>query len=184
MGFLTLTSLHRLGLALLQIKPVQGGHRLALFAGRLAVLAMVVALGYGDLGSDSGRRRFRPRTVWGLDGAARRTGIPRALAPVRILTAPLRTTSIESWATAVLVMLAAIGAHLVWVLSLTPPFEEEAALATEERAALIAAVRTGRRCSRRTQVNRNRLGWLRCARTVRDRWHWRGRTRWPVSGAR
>ncbi|MGE3618131.1 MAG: putative ABC exporter domain-containing protein, partial [Gemmatimonadales bacterium] len=160
-GFLTLTSLHRLGLALVQVKPVVGGRRVALFAGRLAALTMVVALGYGiwEVAQAAGdldlRTRFRELVAL-LDGPVLR----RALAPVRILTAPLRATSIEGWATAVAVMLAAIGAHLAWVFSLTPPFEEEAALATEERAALMAAVRAGRGMPGRARVNRNRLSWL------------------------
>jgi ABC-2 type transport system permease protein len=144
-GFFSVLSLHRLGTALVMTQPLTGGRRAALYAGRTLAAAAAFGLlaGVGpvvlrlrSLGFEEGFRALgaalaTPPAAW-------------ALAPFRLMLAPLYAPSLAAWVPAFAIVLGVILLHLVWVLSLNVAFEEVAATASADMAKRISAFRERR----------------------------------------
>ncbi len=144
-GFFSVISLHRLGTALVMTRPVTGGRRIALFAGKLLAAAAVVALVVG-----LGPALLQLRTL-GFSEGFRALGaalaIPPAawaLAPFRLMLAPLYAPTLPAWIEAFAIVVGVVLLHLVWVLTLNVEFEEVAATASADLAKRIAAFRERR----------------------------------------
>jgi ABC-2 type transport system permease protein len=80
-----------------------------------------------------------------------------ALAPLRILLKPMLSSDVAGWAIAFVPALLVLAAHYFWVVRTGVAFEESAAEAAERRAALIEAMRTGKRVSLDGRVRTRKL---------------------------
>jgi hypothetical protein len=146
-GFFSVLSLHRLGAALVQVQPAAGARRAAWQAGRLLAAAFGVALvagllpvlkrfselGFAESLKAAGAALHAPPATW-------------AMAPFRLVIAPLAAESIGAWVAAFLPVLGVIAVHLLWVLPMRVPFEEAAVAASADvarRAASFKAQRDG-----------------------------------------
>ncbi len=144
-GFFSVMSLHRLGAALVATRPLTRGRRAALYAGKALAAAVAAGLIVGvtpvllrlrTLGIGEGLRALgaslaTPPAAW-------------AMAPFRLVLAPLHAGSLASWAEAFSIVLGIIGLHLVWVLGMDVEFEEVAATASADQAKRIAAFKERR----------------------------------------
>jgi hypothetical protein len=144
-GLLTLVGLHRLGAALTQAPPLTGGRKFALNATRLLAALLGAAFLAGVLPAfrAAGSADFAAHVV----AAGRALGEPPAsyaLAPFRLLLAPLFVNGANAWMHAFTIVLGIIALHVAWILSMNVPFEEAAAAATSERAGRLAAFRQAR----------------------------------------
>lgn len=144
-GFFSILSLHRLGTALVLAPPVRGVRRAAMIAGKalagaaaVALLAGVapVLLQFRTLGFTEGLRAL------GLALAAPPAGY--ALAPFRLVVAPLYAATAEAWGRSFAIVVGIVGLHLVWVLAMQVRFEEVAAGASADLARRIAAFKEAR----------------------------------------
>ncbi len=144
-GFFSVLSLHRLGTALVMTEPVTGGRRAALYLGKALAAAAVVGLVAGvgpvllqlrTLGFAEGFRAIGaalalPPAAW-------------ALAPFRLMLAPLYAPTFAAWTLSFGIVLGVVVLHLVWVLAMNVKFEEVAATASADMAKRIAAFRERR----------------------------------------
>ena len=144
-GFLTLVGLHRLGAALVQARPVAGGRRLALNAAKILAALLGAAFLAGVLPAvrAEGSADFQAH-VLAVGRALDAPPASYALAPFRLLLAPLFAVGADAWIRAFAIVLGIIALHVVWILSMNVPFEEAAAAATTERAGRLAAFRQAR----------------------------------------
>jgi hypothetical protein len=144
-GFLSLVGLHRLGAALVQARPVAGGRRLALNAAQLLAALFGAAFLAGVLPAfrAAGSADFQTH-VLAVGRALDAPPAAYALAPFRLLFAPLFATGVDAWIRAFTIVLGIIALHVVWILSMNVAFEEAAAAATTERAGRLAAFRQAR----------------------------------------
>ena len=144
-GFFSILSLHRLGAALVMAPPVSAGRRVATVAGKAlaatAAAALVagvapVILRFGSLGFSGGIRAL------GAALAAPPAGY--ALAPFRVVTAPLYAATPDAWLRGFAIVVGIVGLHLVWVFGMNVRFEEVAALASADLARKVAAFKERR----------------------------------------
>ena len=144
-GFFSILSLHRLGAALVQAKPVLGRRKLALLTGQaLAALAaacllagiLPVLLQFGTLGIEEGFRA--------LGRALSSPPASYALAPFHLIMAPLYATSVEAWLQAFAIVFGVALLHLAWIFSMDVEFEENAVTATVALAKTVAAFKSRR----------------------------------------
>lgn len=144
-GFFTILSLHRLGAALVLTPPVRGGRRAAAALGKLLAVAVGagvvagVAPGLLRLGSAGFAEGMR-----GLGAALSAPPAAYALAPFRLVTAPLYATSPAAWLGSFAVVVGVVLLHLAWVLSMRVEFEEVAAMASADLARRITALKERR----------------------------------------
>jgi hypothetical protein len=144
-AFFSVMSLHRLGTALVMTQPLTGGRRAALFLGKALAAAAVVGLVAGV-----GPALLRLRSLGFTEGfralGAALAAPPAswALAPFRLILAPLYAASFQAWLQAFAIVMGVALLHLVWVFALNVPFEEVAVTASADLAKKIAAVRQRR----------------------------------------
>ncbi|HEU5217509.1 MAG TPA: hypothetical protein VFU23_02565, partial [Gemmatimonadales bacterium] len=138
-------SLHRLGAALVMAPPVEGGRRLAKLLGKALAAAATVALLAGTVPV-----LLRLRSL-GFSGGLRAIGdalaappASYALAPFRLVIAPLHAASSLAWLGGFAIVLAMVTLHLAWVLSMNVRFEDVAATASANQARRIAAFKERR----------------------------------------
>lgn len=161
-GYFTVLSLHRLGVALVQARPVRGLRRLAGYAGRglavAAVLALVAGIGPSVLRLDD---VGFPETMRAVGRALTVPPASYAMAPFRLIVAPMFAPSVEAWLRAFAVVSGIVTLHVVWVLAMHVEFEEEAAVASEALARRRAAFRE-RRAGRSAVIGKRRVArdWL------------------------
>ncbi|MFI5309946.1 MAG: putative ABC exporter domain-containing protein [Gemmatimonadales bacterium] len=144
-GFFTVIGLHRLAAALVQTQPVTGGRRFALNAARLLAAGLAAVLLAGVVpalrqGGAAGLQAHALAAYHALD-------VPPAawaLAPFRVVLAPLSATGLPAWIRAFAIVAGFIVLHLAWILSMDVAFEEAAVAATTARAGRLAAFRKAR----------------------------------------
>ena len=144
-GFFSVLSLHRLGAALVQVQPAAGLRRAAHQAGRLIAAAAVATLVVGLLPV---LRRFNElgfaESLTAAGAALHAAPATWAMAPFRLVVAPLTAASPGDWAVAFLPVLGVIALHLLWVLPMRVPFEEAAVAASADVARRLASFRAQR----------------------------------------
>ena len=144
--FLTILSLHRLGVALLRASPAEHGSKgvrkrwLSISVFGTAAAIVVFAL-------FAARTRFAAVSDVGEVGHILVTEFARAplswvLYPFRIALAPMFAHSPETWVNAILPALVLLALHVVWVLRGDAAFAEAAAEASAAQAIRLQARRT------------------------------------------
>ena len=171
-GLFSTLSLHRLAAALTQTAPVTGVRRVVHIAMQMlsgaafAALAIAAFPGlrtFGSVGIADGMRA--------LVAALAQPPASYALAPFRLISAPLSAVSPEAWLRAVGIVVVIIVAHVAWVMSLANvAFEEAAATASAEMARRIAAFK-----------ERRAGGGVATAKKVKRTWVPLAPTGWPAT---
>jgi ABC-2 type transport system permease protein len=135
-------SFHRLGIALLQVRPLSVSRRLALACGRVLAAAAILAI---VLGVGPSLLQLRATGTAGLRAVETALGTRPAvyaLAPAHALLAPLHAATGTAWIVAFALLLAIIGAHLAWIFAMDVPFEDVAGEASVKLASRVAAARS------------------------------------------
>ena len=145
-GFFSVLSLHRLGAALVQLEPLSPGRRAARAGARAVAAAGLAAVAFGvlpvlarfgELGASGGFQAVgvalsTPPASW-------------ALAPFRLMMAPLFAPSVAGWVAAFGWVAAVAATQLLWVVAMSGvPFEEAAATASADLARRMSAFRERR----------------------------------------
>lgn len=151
-GYFTVLSLHRLGVALVQTRPLTGARRIARTAGAGLAMAVIAALVVGVLPIvlQLGRAGF-PATMRAVGRALAEPPASYAMAPFRLIVAPAFAPTVDAWVRAFAVVLGIVALHVAWILAMRVEFEEEATIASEALARRIAAFRD-RRAGRATMT--------------------------------
>lgn len=141
----TVLSLHRIGAALVQVTPVRRARRAVHLLARVAAGAVAAALIYGLAPALLAFRSLGLKEAMsGLVFAVAAPPASIALAPFRLLLAPLFAQSLEAWAGAFGMLMGIAMLHLVWVLGMNVEFEERAAIATATVAKQVEAFKRAR----------------------------------------
>jgi len=143
-GALSVLSLHRLGAALMQV-PTTRGARWSVWLPRLLAGAAIAALGLGIGRAATGFSHLEfTDAMHGIGVALQSPPASWALAPFRIVLAPLSASTPAAWASSFAIVVAIVAAHMVWVVAMDIPFEEVAATASAAMAQRRAAFRERR----------------------------------------
>lgn len=147
-GLFTVLSLHRLAVALVRTQPVHGLRRAVrdLGTGLAAAAAVALAAGVGPALSKVGDAGLLG-TVQAVTRALAVPPASYAMAPFRLIIAPVVAPTTEAWMRAFAVVSGIVALHVAWVLAMHVEFEEEAAVASEALARRRAALQ-GRRAAR------------------------------------
>ncbi|MGH7653691.1 MAG: putative ABC exporter domain-containing protein [Gemmatimonadaceae bacterium] len=152
----TTLSLHRMGAALARASTVEyraaGAKRkwilrVAGFVMVAAVIAALIAVPMSVLyrsGSAPAKANDPLSFLNDLMLFMKSPGVQAVLYPARLVVAPLLAANVRQWAVAMVPALGIVALHVWWVLSSDAAFEEAAAVASEERAKRIEAIRTRR----------------------------------------
>jgi hypothetical protein len=124
-----------------------GAAAVALLIGLGPVVARVGSLGLSGTFREMGIALSAPPASW-------------ALAPFRLVVAPLYATSAGEWLASFAVVVVIVAIHMLWVLTMDVEFEEAAATASIEVAKRVAAFKE-RRAGGAAIVVRRRPGGLR-----------------------
>ncbi|MGH7581906.1 MAG: putative ABC exporter domain-containing protein [Gemmatimonadales bacterium] len=160
-GVLSILSLHRLGAALMQVPTPRGTRWIVWLPRLLAALAIAaLVLGVGRALAGFSHLEFA-QAMRGIATALAAPPAAWALAPFRIVLAPLYASTPAAWAGSFAIVAAIVAAHAVWVVAMNVPFEEVAATASAALARRRAAFRE-RRTGGAAVVKKGKVkrGWL------------------------
>lgn len=184
----TTVHLHQMAAALVRTRWTQygqqGRRRPWITAGFFALWVVLLAVGFADLVPALRRAGTWPQAWLAFEIVRSDPAAALALLPIEIALAPISATDLASWAWLSCGAAGLLVVHYYWVLQTDAAFEETAADAGEEAAALIAAAKQGRVLA--YQLSRQKKlppPWFRLSPRGHRRSHSSGRTS-PLTRAR